>query len=779
MKKLVGILIFLISFSLFAQVEATHDAGKSYFKENIPEKPESEWSDEDKSRVMELQTEVNLTFNKFNEEVVKRANKLTEENGFTYSWNPRNAIPKARHDVYQKGSVFGKPNTYFNGSEMEDAVRELWEVYGVKVHFELKKVSGDGCGLLGDDCSPAPNTIAWPDSIKVENRKIVDYKGYYEVPWIIDDTNYHAPPQQTVVASDGLFTNSDIKQYGGCNIEQAKQALKEDVDSPKIDSGPDGEKAEPILSRVLGADKIGDGLRSTFGNMLDEFNGTLFGTDCSGESLSAVGQFTNISRALNLTNNPYIMQMVNVTQQIAFTLAIVLIAFYALMFTAGFENMDPVKFGIRLFLSLLAINYLPWLMQDVLNLNNMLVYNIATLKFDFGDIEGSSTDILMGAVTAVLDSIQNMESITENLVVLLFSIIVAFVALIPILKIIIWWYIRLLSIFLGAIVGPIMIALAALPQTADKTKKWVTKFIGSVFSQVFMVLALMMTAVILSNLGGFGEIIDVGWFGRALLVLACIFFLAEVPSFASSFFENFSEKGGSDVTKLGAKGLKKASKPMGRATKAGAIATGGAAVGLAAATTRGGLGAIGAISGAKAASKGKHASSGLIGGLVRKTNSGNAGYQRGKAAVTGAKQGYSGGGNATGSASTVGQTRSQRVNGKLVGTRSQKVGTKLGQMAGAAQRKAANLATGQTWANNKQTTHNLKNSAVQKKDHLKRKLKGAVNTVSQPFTRNGSPNATTLSGGANTPHSTRTDAIAQKKQQMKMQKKTNKKGNKK
>jgi hypothetical protein len=56
---------------------------------------------------------------------------------------------------------------------------------------------------------------------------------------------------------------------------------------------------------------------------------------------------------------------------------------YALMYKIGYENTDPVKFGIRAFACLLTANYIAFLAQDVLNLNNQIVHNIGQMKFTF------------------------------------------------------------------------------------------------------------------------------------------------------------------------------------------------------------------------------------------------------------------------------------------------------------------------------------------------------------------------------------------------------------
>jgi len=408
----------------------------------------------------------------------------------------------------------------------------------------------------------------------------------------LDSKSVKKAGTQVLISSPGLFTKADVQTFGACNIEEVKKEMKESVGEPKIKSQSEAQASTTDdgdaslvekLAFTMGEykDKVGNEMAQTFKNFANDFEGHLFGTDCEGNDLSVVAQFLNISRTLNITDNPYIMSLVHITQQIAFTFTIVIIAFFALMFTTGYQNMDPVKFAIRLFFCILVVNYLPWLMQDVLNLNNVLVYNLSNLQFKFDKIDGNTSEILMGTFTALFHSLFTGESIGKSLLLLILAFIMAIIALVPMLRIITWWYLRLLRIFLGAIVGPFMVMLGALPNTMDKTQKWMQSFINEVFSQLFMALALLMVSVIIGNIGDFGETIGVSWFGRAMLVYASIFFLAEVPSFSKGLigagFNGGDEKG---IAKNFRGHVKKSSSAV-AGTTIGAVAGLGVGLGMA------------------------------------------------------------------------------------------------------------------------------------------------------------------------------------------------------
>ncbi|PGK51551.1 hypothetical protein CN918_27555 [Priestia megaterium] len=532
----------------------------------------------------ELESEYKALWSKYTNAVKKHAEKYSDEVGF---WdNPKGC---------DTTSTFTNIKCITNSLQTEGVKRADKEF---KDEFDkMKKKYEDNGMTFNKPNPPFPKATMSKWDLWAQVKRNVDWGEPADVTTKVEKS----APKKVLIASQGMFTKTDVKEFGGCDVSTVKEQLKGQVGEPKVvdtsqmqksdssssdssssdDSKEDKTKEEdkksnlPALPFLESAkDKIGQAMSDTFKRFTDDIQGNLFGTDCDNNTLSVIGQFLNISRPLNVTDNQYVMKLVHVTQQIAFTMSIVIIAFYALMYTTGFHNMDPVKFGVRLFFCLLAVNYLPWLMQDVLNLNNEIVYNVSTLEFTFDNSEGNSTELIMGAFTAIFESFVTGENVGKSLLLLIFAFIMAIVAIVPMLKIITWWYIRLLRLFLAAVVGPMLVVLGALPQTADKAQKWLNAVIGQIFQQVFVALGLILVAVIVGNIGDFGDTLNIGWFGRGILIYACIFFLADVPSFANQFLEGL--KGGkadsiaTDMMRTGKKTRKAAT----------GAAIGGAAMGI-------------------------------------------------------------------------------------------------------------------------------------------------------------------------------------------------------
>src|SRR5205085_4202986 len=142
--------------------------------------------------------------------------------------------------------------------------------------------------------------------------------------------------------------------------------------------------------------------------------------------------------------------VVSISILIALGASVILIAVYGIIYTLmGLEGMNPFKFGMRMLFAMMATYYLPYLMQDILNINNVLVLNITTIDPSVGN---AATDYAYGAgiglmymATAVINSIILTLIATGGTASLLWLIvIITFIVMIikPMLQIIMWWYLR-------------------------------------------------------------------------------------------------------------------------------------------------------------------------------------------------------------------------------------------------------------------------------------------------------------------------------------------------
>ncbi|QST03014.1 hypothetical protein IMZ31_20930 (plasmid) [Pontibacillus sp. ALD_SL1] len=350
------------------------------------------------------------------------------------------------------------------------------------------------------------------------------------------------PEGSAIIAYEGLLTKTFIEE-NACTISD---------NGPKIieDAKPSEEAGKSLSGKVLGI------VTSIIAAPIKLIADILFSTECASygnksANFSVVSQITNITKPLNLTNNAVVMKLTSIMQSLAYVVAIGLIVFYGVMYTTGYQNLNPVSFGIRVFFSLMFVYYLPYLIQDVLNINNIIVHNLNNITMTFDGSNGSASSTFAKAIHDFATALTG-EDFLKNLLMLVIVIAMLYFSIAPLLKIIMWWYMRLLRIFFYSIIGPIIVVFMALPQTASMAVKWVRNMVGEIFSQLFMVLGTVMVSYILVNMKPFAEMVDLGWLGQIVLVYACIYFLASAADVSKEFIGgiNAGDAGGA-VKQLG------------------------------------------------------------------------------------------------------------------------------------------------------------------------------------------------------------------------------------
>lgn len=340
------------------------------------------------------------------------------------------------------------------------------------------------------------------------------------------------------ITTEGLFTRAQDSSY---KCEDLKAAYDE---------------ANPKESTAVGTpnetESEDTGLISKYFNEARMDMGTaaadLMSPQCDPEGFNAGDEFIKVMTPVNITNNLIVMKTIDLTQKIAFLGAIILIVVFAIMYTTGTQvKTNPLQFGIRLFFAMLGVYYLPELMQDVLNLNNVLVNGISSIKWNFvgetfaSSLSHSSTVIMfyIGVMAIAMKFFLYGGGILVGIVML----IILYFVIKPVIQIILWWYTRMLMLFFLAIVGPFMVMMLALPQTARMATKWITGFVGTVFEQTFMAIGFFFFSHMVVNIGTFNEMVGIGIIGDIFVVIAMMHFLAGIPRLTRDLIGGISNPG--------------------------------------------------------------------------------------------------------------------------------------------------------------------------------------------------------------------------------------------
>lgn len=243
-----------------------------------------------------------------------------------------------------------------------------------------------------------------------------------------------------------------------------------------------------------------------------------------------------------ITDVKFLMQFIGLTQSLAFILGAFIIIFYAIMVGLGYERLDPMAFLLRLMAAYTAVYFLPFLMQDILNLANMLTDALAKVKMNSEGEIGSGTTLGVSSVAYLIGMIMKLILVGLGLAMIpvvgsfmfFTTIVIAYNLLKPMLTLMLWWYFRLLTIVVLAIFGPIMVILMALPQTASMAGKWVKNFVVEVLTQPLVMLGFYGVTQLMMNMGQFVGQGTLGFFGWVIVTYAAVMFLSEIPNFVKN-----------------------------------------------------------------------------------------------------------------------------------------------------------------------------------------------------------------------------------------------------
>lgn len=516
----------------------------------------------------EIKTKLNKKWTEYHEKVMEYAADLMSKNTGSIRDGTRisekDAVLMGTRMYYEE--YFGTPKDYFDG-EFGIIAEDLWE-YGMIVHFRRDD------GGARDSCVDPGDLVWFGDGVCEGFPKIAEYAykdGKFD--YRVYPLDYHelengekkeSKSYPYLITSHGVFTDSETDEFGKCNVNNISEAYMEDdkIGSPLISEDRlSGMKPKSVYEAA--GDKVGDEMRETMRGVVESFDKHFFDSNCEESSLSVLSQLLNVTKPLNITNNRFVMAVSHVTTQIAIAATILIVAAYGLMYTTGYQMIDPVKFGVRLFFTLLAISYLPWLVQDTLNLNNQMVHHVASIEFEFEEfkdeegnvvesISGTSVNLLAGSMDGVFQGLLD-DSGKEDLLLLFMLFLAIFMAAIPLVRLVFYWYFRALKIFLMVMIGPFMILMMAMPHTASRGKKWINQLIGEIFTQFFVVIGFLLVGLLVSNVQEFAYINHFGWTGIFIFLLASAFFLAELPSFSKSFIDSVTGMGENNAASSGQK----------------------------------------------------------------------------------------------------------------------------------------------------------------------------------------------------------------------------------
>ncbi|MGF7535638.1 hypothetical protein AAGG74_18450 [Bacillus mexicanus] len=333
-----------------------------------------------------------------------------------------------------------------------------------------------------------------------------------------------------MVTSDGFFTtykndaekcaiNGDAKDFFSFSKDKKIEENK--------DSKEDSNFALDMLSSIF------DGALQGIKGWVSSGTTALCNLDDTLGLFSQIYIFTN---PVNVTHVEALMSVTGIVQWISLTLMVFGILFFGFRIMTGQSEIDPFPFALRYFLSMFLVYYAPYFVQDILNLNNQIINALANYQVSMGG--GVSTTagavIPLSLVGFIVNAADQGALGWLSMLVLLIVVVMTFI---PMLKLVVWWYVRLFKIFLYTAISPLMFASIAFPEFKYTFSGYISSLIKEIFSQFFVMLAVLITGAFICELPNLANTLNLGIIGLGLALYAAFNFLHEVPKFATDLLE--------------------------------------------------------------------------------------------------------------------------------------------------------------------------------------------------------------------------------------------------
>ncbi|WP_336770294.1 hypothetical protein [Bacillus bombysepticus] len=353
-------------------------------------------------------------------------------------------------------------------------------------------------------------------------------------------------PGYKIIGYEGLITSSYIRKMDCVDTEKSKK-------DEKKDEKKEGEKASDNDYAVGQGKKAKTEESGYFSKYLTEVFVDVVGLaidfffkpDCKDAADAFVmnigKEMGKLGEPVNVTNNYIIMKLTGIMQYLAYGLSVIFTVIYGILYMLQKSEISPVKFFLRLGFVAVGIYFAPYVLQDILNLNNILVYNVSQINVTFDGGKETVVTAIPGAIYAFMSGTK--EVINGNLLVGIVMLLMIIYALKPLFDIAMWWYTRLFKIFFYTVVSPLLIMLMALPQTSGNAKKALKDFIGETFAQFFVVLGMGMISMILVNILDMKYMIDLSDVGTMIFIFVALNFMADLPRMAQNIVGGISGGG--------------------------------------------------------------------------------------------------------------------------------------------------------------------------------------------------------------------------------------------
>lgn len=262
-----------------------------------------------------------------------------------------------------------------------------------------------------------------------------------------------------------------------------------------------------------------------------------FNLGCSEDGgLGVTAQLFVVTKPVNVTLMQGVMGVTAAIQWISLGLGMLMIAYYGVTLSTGIQQTSPMVFAIRMFLAFIGVWLAPYLVQDILSINNFIVHTLMTMSTG---VEGTGASTYEAAFISTIQRmfLSFLDLGLYGVAVILFALIAVIFGMFPLFKLVLWWYTRWFRLMLYTVISPLMFLSVGLRETSRTASGFIHSLVSDVFSQTIVVIGVMLVTNMMPSMVSVLKTYNLGVIGVAIALYAMLTFLATVPEMASSLIK--------------------------------------------------------------------------------------------------------------------------------------------------------------------------------------------------------------------------------------------------
>lgn len=284
---------------------------------------------------------------------------------------------------------------------------------------------------------------------------------------------------------------------------------------------------------------------------------------CKSENADMINMFFNqtqvFTKNVNITYVGNLMSIIGIVQWLALMGMSFFLLYKGWLAITGKFSLSPINMIIRFSASMMLIYLAPYLLQDILGINNLIVHQFSNMTVNLDGITVKISEVIPASLGIILFQIKDMminfsgtdANVGQQIwafstrgislvVTIIFALIMLILTIRPLFALISWWYTRFFKIFLFAVLSPIMFMTFSTEETEGTGYRFLRNFTIAVFEQFFMVLGIGIMGVFFTTIMPIMNTLGLGFFGYAIAFYAAVHYLSQLPLMLDSWFVGIS-----------------------------------------------------------------------------------------------------------------------------------------------------------------------------------------------------------------------------------------------